>query len=567
MAKKTLIIGLDGATFDLIFPWIEQGKLPHLSKLMKNGVYGELESVPNMISPAAWSSFMTGKNPGKHGIYFFLERVPNSYSSRLVNASDREGKTIWELLSEEGHSVGVMNVPMSYPVKKVNGFWISGFDAPGINSTGAIHPSQLIKELEQNGCTYIISAGIDSDVKAGRMDLVLKKIHDQIDMRAEAAFYLFDNHPCEHFTFVFTATDTVQHHFWQYIPEHSFPPPYPDKFANAIYSVYERMDDIVGRFLSKVDDDTVTVIMSDHGGGFAQHGPEYINPLFERLGLLRYIGDKAGAHRLKRLSSRLLGRLLAFGGKIVNRKVKEKLVRFFPKTVDRLISRLTFSDIDWSSTKAFADCGLLWRPEIWINLKGREPEGTVEPGEEYEELRDKLIKIFSSLTDPETGEKVVARVDRREDIYHGPYLEKAADLLITWRFDFPISGLCYEYKEERIVLNDSTIGKSHSIVTGTHRPNGIFIARGMPLRKDFRVQKAKITDIAPTILYLMGKPIPEDMDGSVLKAAFTEDYLLNNPIKYESARGEKPRKKDQQKYSEEEEEMVKKRLKGLGYLE
>jgi len=567
MATKTLIIGLDGATFDLIFPWVEQGKLPNLSKLMKEGAYGELKSVPNMISPAAWSSFMTGKNPGKHGIYFFLERVPRSYDSRLVNASDREGKTMWELLSEEGQSVGVMNVPMSYPVKKVNGFWISGFDAPGIDSIGAIYPPELSKELKENCGKYIIAVGIDSDVKSRRMDLVLKKIHDQIDMKARAAFYLFDNYPCDHFTFVFTATDTVQHHFWKYIPELDVPPPFPDKFTNAIYSVYERMDDILGQFVSKIDEDTVIVIVSDHGGGFAQHGPEYINPLFERLGLLHFIGQKAGASGLKRLSSRLVGQLLALGGKAVNRKVKEKLVRIFPKTVDKLISRLTYSDIDWASTQAFADCGLLWRPEIWINLKGREPEGTVEPGEEYEGLRETLIEIFSSLTDPDTGEKVVARVDKREDIYHGPYVEKAADLLITWRFNFPISGLCYEHKGERIVLDDATIGQSHSIVTGTHRPNGIFIASGKPLRKDFRLQGAEIIDVSPTILYLMGESIPEDMDGKVLEDAFAEDYLRNNPIKHKRERGEKPEIKGQLKYSDKEEKIVKERLKGLGYLE
>ena len=133
-APRLLIVGLDAATFDLICPWIAEGKLPNLAALMKNGAWGRLASILPPVTPPAWTSFMTGKNPGKHGIFHFLGARPGTYKLSYLNAASRRAKTIWRILSDAGYTVGTMNVPFTCPPEHLNGFQISGMDTPSEKS-------------------------------------------------------------------------------------------------------------------------------------------------------------------------------------------------------------------------------------------------------------------------------------------------------------------------------------------------------------------------------------------------------------------------------------------------
>ena len=144
---KLLIVGLDAATLDLVNPWISEAKLPNLAQLMKEGVSGRLASILPPITPPAWTSFMTGKNPGKHRIFHFMEAEPGSYSLRYLNASSRRAKTIWKMLSDAGFTVGTMNIPFTYPPERLNGFQIAGMDTPSENSA-FVYPAEIRQELE-----------------------------------------------------------------------------------------------------------------------------------------------------------------------------------------------------------------------------------------------------------------------------------------------------------------------------------------------------------------------------------------------------------------------------------
>ena len=143
---KVVVIGLDAATWTVIRPWIAEGKMPNLAKLMKAGVSGPLQSIMPPITPPAWTSFMTGKNPGKHGIYNFIKSEQGSYAMKYANATSRRAPTVWKLLNDAGYTVGTMNVPFTYPPEPLNGFQISGMDTPSETSP-FIHPPELREEL------------------------------------------------------------------------------------------------------------------------------------------------------------------------------------------------------------------------------------------------------------------------------------------------------------------------------------------------------------------------------------------------------------------------------------
>src|SRR2546423_6260999 len=146
-APKAVIIGLDAATWALIRPWMAEGGMPNLARLMNAGVSGKLESILPPITPPAWTSFMTGKNPGKHGIFNFVEAEQGAYAMNYINASSRRSPTVWKLLNDFGLTVGTMNIPFTYPPEKLNGFQISGLDTPSENSP-FIHPPSLRQEFE-----------------------------------------------------------------------------------------------------------------------------------------------------------------------------------------------------------------------------------------------------------------------------------------------------------------------------------------------------------------------------------------------------------------------------------
>src|SRR6266404_3961929 len=219
---KVLIVGLDSATFDLARPWIDEGKLPSLAALMKNGAWGRLASVVPPITPPAWTSFMTGKNPGKHGIFHFVETEPGGYAMNYTNATSRRSPTVWKLLNAAGFSVGTMNIPFTYPPETLDGFQISGMDTPSENSP-FIHPLSLRKDLEDHVGKMSLDirylGAMSTEERRARVLAELEKLDRQW---AAVALYLLEHRPQDVMMFVFMSIDTVQHYFWQYMDRSHF---------------------------------------------------------------------------------------------------------------------------------------------------------------------------------------------------------------------------------------------------------------------------------------------------------------------------------------------------------
>jgi predicted AlkP superfamily phosphohydrolase/phosphomutase len=564
---KVLIVGLDAATFDLIGPWVAGGKLPNLEALMKNGAWGRLASILPPITPPAWTSFMTGKNPGKHGIFHFLEAQPGSYELRYLNGGSRRTKTIWRMLNDAGFTVGTMNIPFTYPPEQLNGFQISGMDTPSEKSP-FVYPPELRSELEGFLGRFKLDLRylgyMTTDPRRYQVLADMEKLDRQW---LTASLYLMKKHPADVMMFTFMSIDTVQHYFWQYRDRnhHLHDPAAAEQFGDAILRVYQRLDDAVGQLLTKASNDTSVFVVSDHGGGPTSDRVVYLNRYLAQLGLLYYRRDKSSA--LKKLGKKMVSGSYTLLRNALSSRQKSFLAYKLPALRKRFETAFTsFTEIDWTRTKAYCSEVLASPPSIWINLRGVKPSGIVEQSE-YEPLLKFISDKLKELKDPRTNEPVIKRVFRRDEIFNGPFANEAADLILDWweTSNFSTSPSFPEHIAEPAVEIRERKPATEAEWGGTHRRDGILIVQGKPFKKGVQIHGARLIDMAPTILHLMGQPVPEDMDGRVLQDLFDPAFIEQNPVQTGGRADSEGRQGAQ--YSAEEAAIVEERLKALGYIE
>jgi predicted AlkP superfamily phosphohydrolase/phosphomutase len=499
---------------------------------------------------------MTGKNPGKHGIFEFFEHKQFSYDLRYVNGGSVHGKKLWGLLSGSGKKVCVINVPFTYPPEEVNGCLIAGLDTPGIHSD-FFYPPGLLDELSKKFGPYKLR---QHPYKASP-EPYLETIFEQFDYILKVAKYLKTKESWDLFIVVFESTDLVQHFYWHYaFPEEFGIQPSKNKsLSEAIFNVYLRIDRGLEELLAYCKPDEKIIIMSDHGFSPCRR-VFFMDRWLQKNGYLSYVGKDRKSFVLTRFLHRTFQRYFP-------NRFKGWVTSLIPGLRDQLRSYLTTATIDWKQTRAFS-LGID-STNIFINLKGRFPDGIVDMDNEYEKIREEIINNLADLVDPATGEKIVARVYKREELFHGECLHKAPDLLVTWRnfeyntrrgYDRQSDDLLGSSLEFSDVADYSSLQKS-----GTHHVKGIFIATGSPFKKK-SFEGAKIVDLAPTILYLSGAEVPSDMDGRVLTEIIDEDFIYKNPIRIKSNE-DSGEGQDSLDYTEQEEAFVKDRLKGLGYIE
>jgi len=542
---KLLIIGLDGATFDLIRPWAAEGKLPTLAKLMHDGVNGDLESTLPPVTSPAWPTFMTGKNPGKHGVFDFIR--PRAGSFDMVNASQIHGKLLWEILSEAGYSVGVLNVPITYPPRKVNGYMVPGLLSPDQGKT--VYPADLLKPYEAELGKYRLTPNVQ--YKPGNEDEFIADIHDLIDTQLRYALRLMKDHPTDVLMLHFLASDNGSHALWRFMDKTH--PRYDAalgaKYGDEMLKLYQHLDRAVAAVNSAVSDPHSTIIMSDHGFGplhrtinlnilFIEKGLMHLKPrLFTQLRWWAFRNGLTPATAYKILSKLGLQNLTTK----VSRKSRNEMVGKF----------LSFEDVDWSKTIVYSMGHV---GQIYLNLQGREPQGIVTP-DRYAAARQQVIDALNTLRDPATGKPLVDRIIPREEAAHGPYADQGADLHLILdgykTIAFPL------FATEGRVLTPQIRGDS-----GCHRLHGIFIGHGAGFANGATVPNARIIDLAPTILHLLNVPVPEDMDGRVLIDALTPE-LRARATQTTAATTTAQTQVD---FTEEEQVEVEERLRALGYL-
>ncbi|HZS18576.1 MAG TPA: alkaline phosphatase family protein [Candidatus Udaeobacter sp.] len=566
---KVVVIGLDAATWTVLRPWIAEGKMPNLAKLMRSGVSGALESILPPITPPAWTSFMTGKNPGKHGIFHFVETEHGGYAMNYANATSRRSHTVWKLLNDAGYTVGTMNIPFTYPPERLDGFQISGMDTPSETSP-FIHPPELRDELLHHlGRIQLDIRFLGAMSNDERRNQVLAEMKKMDEQWTKAALYLLENHPQDVMMFVFMSIDTVQHYFWQYMDKNHFihDPKLVSKFGNAIRDVYERLDAAVGQIIERLPPEATVFVVSDHGGGPVVDRTIFLNRYLAQLGLLQYHENATAGVR------RLGTKIVRFGFSLLrgtlSSRQKSRLALLFPKMRQKSeMAYSSFTSIDWSRTKAYCSEVLASPPSIWINLQGVKPQGTVDPAE-YDQLIDFVIEKLAELKDPRTGQPVIKRVYRRNEIFHGPFAHEGADLILDWWSEDSLFSTEPSFPEDTskpaLVIRERKPSET-SEWGGTHRLHGIVIAAGPALKSGAEVANARLIDIAPTLLHLLNVPVPEDMDGQVLTSVFRPEFLAEHTVRAGAASATSGADRPSG-YTEEESAKVEERLQALGYLE
>ena len=566
LPRRVLIIGLDAATLNLVQPWVEQGLLPNMESFFAHGAVGPMRSVVTQCSAAAWSSMVTGVNPGKHGLYWFTLDKPGTYEQTYINASYRHGRTLWRRLSDAGMCVGAINVPISYPAEEVNGFVIAGIDAPGVHATGFTYPQDLAAALRARVGEYTIEPGIPSWFKVGKVDAAVEMLHTTIAQRYAYTRHLMETTPWDFLMVVFRATDPAQHFFWKYMSPQGFQVNAEDvgRYSRVILEVYRQIDTIIGELVELAGSEATVLLVSDHGGIACDKRNGVLPYWLEHLGFMRRSSPMPGlGQRLRGTVSQVLRSAYKQLDRRATRPLKLLLATRFRGLRRRAEASLWYRGMDWSRTVAYCDGK---RSDIWVNLRGRQPQGVVEPGAEYERVRDEVIHALVSPRDPETGEPFAWAVHRREEIYHGPYVERSPDLVVAWNRDTDIGrlelgGLTGADVRRRVESEDLMI----SLISGAHDRDGLVALKGPGIMTGARIRGAHLLDVAPTVLYLLGQPVPAEMDGQVLRDAIAPHTLAKHPIRLQ-AEGEGPSGSDVG-YSEEEARTVGERLRGLGYVD
>ncbi len=556
--RRVMVIGLDGATLDLIRPWAEQGELPTFKKLMQSGAYGALRTIRPPITPTAWSSFLTGTNPGKHGLFDFTGHKKNSYETYVANASHRHGPSVWRLLSEAGYRVVVFNVPLTYPVEQVNGAMISGLSTPA-SAKDASWPRELQAEVEKAIPEFNFAPpGMFSP---GQELQFVQDVRSLIQTNLKVTRYLMNRQPWDFLVSIFMSSDIMSHFMWRNMETGAaaYPEPMRATLANAIKDCYRDLDHAVGELIQEVGEDTNVVIMSDHGFGPMESYMSVNAWLIERgyiqfkrnpLSQLRYMLYRLGFTPLN-----FYGFLRKLGfGNTMRSQVRKNT------TIIQRVNRnlfLSFRDVDWSRTRAYSNG---YSGPVFVNLKGREPQGIVAAGAEYDRVLEQLIADLKQLKEPGTGQPFVGEVYRGKELYHGDHMEQSPDLLFFPR-DWKYAGLgLVEFPTNRWLSPSPDR-------SGNHRMDGIVFLSGPGIRGASQIQGASIMDIAPTVLALMGVPIPESMDGRVLQSAMIPDLQEQLTVTYSRGNGAEAEAVPVPELSAQDEEIIRTRLQNLGYID
>jgi predicted AlkP superfamily phosphohydrolase/phosphomutase len=549
-----LILGLDGATLDLVEAWASCGELPHLARLMREGSCGRLASTVPAATFPSWTTFMTGVNPGRHGVFDFTRRDPGSYRVRFVNATFRKAPSIWRRLSDAGKRVTVLGLPGTYPPESINGYMVSGFDTPVTTRADAsfVHPPRFARELERLG-GFPFADFQEFRIDSGWHERALASLLEAIQRKERLARELLDREPWDCFMLLLGESDTAAHHFWRFHDPASprFDAAGSARLGDPIRTVYRALDGLVGRLVERVPGARV-LIVSDHGFGGAGDTALRLNRWLAENGWLAWQPSGRQSRRAGALRSAALA--------AIPERWQAACFRLAGGRIASAVeSGVRFGGIDWRRTQAFSE-ELNYAPSVWLNVAGRDPGGQVAAAD-YDRTCARLAEQLRAWQDPIHGTKVVRHVWRRDEVYDGACVEWAPDLILDLETPGRYSYVCLpSYGQSGPVLERMSgaalsAGKL-SGMSGSHRPDGLFILTG-PEVAPGRLRGAAMADMAPTILALCGVGVPSGWDGRPLPCltrAAAAAAAVEEPMSAESV------------YDEEQEERLRRRLEDLGYL-
>ncbi|MEN6547689.1 MAG: alkaline phosphatase family protein [Armatimonadia bacterium] len=548
--KPVWIIGLDGMDPELLQHWAAAGLLPNLATCMASGVSGRLRSTYNQLTASAWATAATGAQPGGHGVYNFQERVPGEYRLALPTAADRKLPAVWEIASAAGLQSTVARVPLSYPLRPFNGLGVVDWLAPSPESPGFAHPADLGAQLvERFGREFWLEGegGCGLHCDPHDRDSVLRQLHSDTERTCRLFSHLHALQPADLFFGVIREADIGGHLLW---PHHAACDRH-SRDSDPLLSVYQHIDRCLGDLLDEVGTDVNLLFLSDHGMGASPLGPSCVRPLLQAAGLMVAQGTPMPP---------LPSRMKAAVCKHIPWDLRRRLRPLSSSARSQGFTALHLAGIDFSQSLAFTYLAMM-TGEIWLNLKGRDPLGMVEPGPQQEALEEEITRLFMSATDPVSGVPAVTEVRRGPELFAGPNVGIFADLHLGFVEEPRISGLSTLLPDgSRVTVNIAP--DSPLLWLGSHRPHGIFVACGPDIIPTDIPVEGTLADIAPTALALLGVPIPPHMDGHVLEHILAP-RIRPHVREYEIAAACDSIQPD---YAPEDLERIEARLGALGYL-
>jgi predicted AlkP superfamily phosphohydrolase/phosphomutase len=548
---RVVIVGLDGATFDLIGPLVEANRLPTVARLLERGVRGRLMSTVPPATIPAWPTFMTGRSPAQHGVMDFYTQ-DDRRGRRLVSSRDIDGPTLWRYLSAQGRRSIVVNVPCTYPPESIDGVLLSGMLTPAGRQYAS--PPEITAKLDVWTGGYRVNPRFAYVRSPFDRDALIRELHRVSEIQTQAFLKLLETERWDFAMLVYRATDIIQHKLWHQ--------------PGDIAEMHTYLDRALERIVARVGAASVWLI-SDHGFG-PQEKVFHINRWLRDQGWLairrvRHLESISPRPRMspgvaKPAGGSSAGQWLVRAGlsrdwarAVLPEPVQSFLRRLLPLRFRRLVPRTRYA-VDWTQTQVFSDSSFTQETQaLRINLRGREPGGIVEP-EEYGPLRDRLIQGLKELRDPDSGQTVVVGIHKGEELFAGPYVHRAPDLILQLRDGYKMRG--------------DFVTREHfsrlARVAGCHRPDGILIAAGQEMAAGVDVGEVSIADVMPTVLHLMRLAVPTTCDGQVQSALFAPGSeparrrVAYQPVMYGG-------RKDAGELAEDDEEVLS-RLRALGYI-
>ncbi|MEJ1960427.1 MAG: alkaline phosphatase family protein [Gammaproteobacteria bacterium] len=495
MSRRVLTIVLAEATLDLLTPWAEQGKLPVFASLMARGATGRLRSQMPMVTPQICGTLVTGRSPGQHGLMDFWQRGHDGVF-RETQGSSLKAPTIWQVLGEHGLSSAILNLPFTYPPPKLDGFMIAGEDAPGVHPSIATPPGLLREVTARFGRYRLKDTFPGGRQKSDYLTLIETDVRAQTDVFA----HLLATRSWDFGLVFFSHTAMCQHYFWQDMESND--PANP--FRGVVESAYRALDTAVGRLIDAAGKDTNVMVVSDSGAGPLYSGVN-LNTLLQNEGFLQYRAQPEGQKKQEVAFTEKLRRSAL--ARLRKSSLYFTVNHYFKPLKAWMQTQRDGSGIDWSRTRAYSRGQ--WG-HIYINLKGRDPNGIVEPAD-YDKVCAEIADKLTATVNPQRGETAIQKVWRRDELYHGPAVEYAPDLIVDWR-------------EGAYMPNDRDRGEAAVFAprfrqymswptSGSHRLDGVLIAAGPDIEPGTRVHGARLIDIMPTWLQLLGQPLPKDLEG------------------------------------------------------
>ncbi len=546
--SKTIIIGLDGATYRVLQPLVDAGVMPTIERFMRDGAWGNLMTTNPPVTCPAWPSMFTGVNPGQHGVFSFSYRDQQSGMMRTAASGDVKAVKVWDILADANKRCGILNVPITFPAQEVNGKMLTGFVSPE-DSKHITWPNSLRDDLNKKFGDLHLNWSVLGyrPPEIDKREAHIQNINKLMELRNREFEYLVKQDDYDFFFFVHEYPDRVHHLFYHILdPTYDIHrDPKNKKSLELLQDGHRELDRSIARIVEHFGEEANYMVVSDHGfDGVSQW--VYVNNLLAQHGLMSLKKTKTWMDVVTRQMNVPLSMRKTLG-----LEQKEAWHR-----QDPYCNPL----INYTKSQAFA--GPQLEHAIYVNLKGKCPEGIVATGSEQDEVKRKIIDVLSNAIDPTTGQKVFEGVWASEEIYSGPYVKDAPDIIYELAAGYMVSNsILPEGLMRGQFLRPLKPGWD---ISGYHRPEGVFIGHGPAFAK-IQKMEASIYDIAPTVLYLMDIPIPSYMDGRVIESAIKPELLqARSPQSCES--DPTFESTDENAYSLEEQMEVTRRLEELGYL-